>query len=388
MVAKKLVRSLRAEAVQTAKEFKVLCVTGPRQSGKTTLCKQLFRNMQYVNLEDLDVATEARTDPRKFLNQFSKGAILDEVQRVPELFNYMQGIVDKRGKSKQFILSGSNNFLMQQSISQSLAGRVGYVELLPFSFGEIQKNKHTSDDLNKLIIHGFYPAVIMGKTDPFRWNENYIRSYIERDVRLLRNVGNLLAFNKFLKICAGRAAQIINLTTIANEVGVDVKTIDSWISVLESSYIVFRLAPYHVNFNKRVIKSPKLYFYDTGVLCYLLGLKSATALSRRRDYGAIFENFVIAEIKKNRMNKDQYGDLYFFRDSAGNEVDLVIDKGDALIPVEIKSSKKIDKDDQRGIKWFNKFFRQDGGIVLYAGNQNKTFDNGITQLNWKETQFI
>ncbi|MBK6950674.1 MAG: ATP-binding protein [Crocinitomicaceae bacterium] len=388
MLAKALRRSLWKETSQTAKEFKVVCVTGPRQSGKTTLCQQVFRGMKYVNLEDPDVALYAKTEPKKFLMQFNQGAILDEVQRVPELFNYMQGIVDKRGKSKQYVLSGSNNFLMQQNISQSLAGRVGYIELLPFSVGELKYNKKQCDDLNKLIFRGSYPAVVAGKTDSVRWVENYIRTYVERDVRLLRNVGNLLLFNKFLKICAGRAAQIINLTSIANEVGVDVKTIDSWISVLESSYIVFRLAPYHTNFNKRVIKSPKLYFHDTGVLCHLLGIKSVTALSRRKDYGAIFENFIVSEIKKNRMNKEQYGDLYFFRDSSGNEVDLIIDKGDELIPVEIKSSKKIHKDDQRGIKWFNKFFRQEGGIVIYAGSENKSLDQQMEQLSWKETIHI
>lgn len=388
MLANALRRSLWKETSQTAKEFKVVCVTGPRQSGKTTLCQQVFRGMKYVNLEDPDIALYAKTEPRKFLTQFNQGVILDEVQRVPELFNYMQGIVDKRGKSKQYVLSGSNNFLMQQNISQSLAGRVGYIELLPFSVGELKSNKKQVDDLNKLIFRGFYPAVVTGKVDSMRWSENYIRTYVERDVRLLRNVGNLLLFNKFLKICAGRAAQIINLTSIANEVGVDVKTIDSWISVLESSYIVFRLAPYHTNFNKRVIKSPKLYFHDTGVLCHLLGVKSVTALSKRKDYGAIFENFIISEIKKNRMNKDQYGDLYFFRDSSGNEVDLIIDKGDELIPIEIKSSKKIHKDDQRGVKWFNKVFRQEGGIVIYAGNENRSFDQQIEQLGWKEIQNI
>jgi predicted AAA+ superfamily ATPase len=388
MATNALRRSLWKETAQTAKEFKVVCVTGPRQSGKTTLCQQVFRGMKYVNLEDPDVALYAKTEPKKFLMQFNQGAILDEVQRVPELFNYMQGIVDKRGKSKQYVLSGSNNFLMQQNISQSLAGRVGYIELMPFSVGELKSNKKQSDDLNKLIFRGFYPAVVTGKTDSVRWVENYIRTYLERDVRLLRNVGNLLLFNKFLKICAGRAAQIINLTSIANEVGVDVKTIDSWISVLESSYIVFRLAPYHSNFTKRVIKSPKLYFHDTGVLCQLLGIKSVTALSRRKDYGAIFENFIISEIKKNRMNKEQYGDLYFFRDSSGNEVDLIIDKGDELIPLEIKSSKKIHKDDQRGIKWFNKVFRQEGGIVLYAGSENKSFDQQIEQLSWKHVLTI
>jgi len=388
MSANALRRSLWKETSQTAKEFKVVCVMGPRQSGKTTLCKQVFKGMKYVNLEDPDIALKAKTEPRKFLTQFNQGAILDEVQRVPELFNYMQGIVDKRGKGKQYILSGSNNFLMQQNISQSLAGRVGYIELLPLSFRELKDNKKNVDDLNKLIFSGFYPAVVTGKTDPVRWTENYIRTYIERDVRLLRNVGNLLVFNKFLKICAGRAAQIINLTSIANEVGVDVKTIDSWISVLERSYIVFRLAPYHTNFNKRVIKSPKLFFHDTGVLCHLLGIKSITALTKRKDYGAIFENFVISEIKKNRMNKVQFGDLYFFRDSTGNEVDLIIDQGDKLIPVEIKSSKKIHKDDQRGIKWFNKVFRQEGGIVIYAGKDNKSFDQQIEQLSWQEIQFI
>jgi predicted AAA+ superfamily ATPase len=317
------------------------------------------------------------------LKKYPKGAILDEVQRVPHLFNYLQEIVDNRNKNDQFVLSGSNNFLMQENISQSLAGRVGYIELLPFSLNELKKNRKNISDLQKMLLTGFYPSVIAGKSSADRWIDNYIRTYIERDVRQLKNIDNLLIFEKFLKIIAGRVGQMINLSAISNETGVDAKTIESWLGVLESSYIIFRLPPYHPNFNKRVIKTTKLYFYDTGVLCYLLGIKSKTALKRNDKYGFIFENFVIAEIKKNRYNREQTGKMYFLRDSVGNEVDLVLEKDGNLIPVEIKSTEKINSDHVKNIKWFNRTFRQTGGIIIYCGKEKREWDQEIVQLNWK-----
>jgi predicted AAA+ superfamily ATPase len=378
-----LYRNITLEAEQTAREFKIVCVTGPRQSGKTTLCKMVFNQKPYVNLENPDIALEAMEQPRTFLKKYPKGAILDEVQRVPHLFNYLQEIVDNRNKNDQFILSGSNNFLMQENISQSLAGRVGYIELLPFSLNELKKNRKNISDLQKMIFNGFYPSVITGKSSAERWIDNYIRTYIERDVRQLKNIDNLLVFEKFLRIIAGRVGQMINLSAISVETGVDAKTIESWLGVLESSYIIFRLPPYHPNFNKRVIKTTKLYFYDTGVLCYLLGIKSKTALKRNDKYGFIFENFVIAEIKKNRYNREQTGKMYFLRDSVGNEVDLVLEKDGNLIPVEIKSTEKINSDHVKNIKWFNRTFRQTGGIIIYCGKEKREWDQEIVQLNWK-----
>lgn len=379
-----ITRSLITEAKETANDFKIVCVTGPRQSGKTTLCRQVFKDRPYISLEDPDVAIEAQNNGRKFLGRFKNGAVIDEIQRVPELFNYLQGIVDSKNQNNQFVLTGSNNFLMQEKISQSLAGRCGYIELLPFSLNELKNAKIKKRELNKIIVEGFYPAVVTKLSTPGRWLDNYIKTYIERDVRMIRNVGNILLFEKFIKLCAGRAAQLLNVNNLATEVGVDNKTISGWLSVLQSSYIIFLLPPYFQNFNKRVIKSSKLYFYDTGILCNLLKINSPAALNKSSHYGALFENFVLAEMKKNRFNKERSGNLYFFRDSTGNEVDVIIDQGEGLIPVEIKSAKKADKSSIKDLKWFQKVFRQEGGILLYGGEKEADYPNEIKQLPWEK----
>ncbi len=375
-------RALTEETFETAKEFKIVCVIGPRQSGKTTLCKQLFTEKAYVNLEDPDVLLVAKTNPKVFLAKYQKGAIFDEVQRIPELFNYLQGIVDSSDEMGQFILSGSNNFLMQQNISQSLAGRVGYIELLPFSLSELEASNIQNESLNKQILEGFYPDIIRQKSSASRWITNYIRTYLERDVRLIRNIGDILVFSKFLKICASRTSQLLNMSSIAKELGVEHKTLDAWLSVLESSYILYRLPPYFNNFNKRLIKSSKIYFYDTGIVCHLLGIRSEEGLQKSNYYGAIFENFIVSEIIKNRKNKEQFGEVYFYRDSTGNEVDVLIENEGNLIPIEIKSAVKIQKEHHKNLKWFQKVFRQEGGILLYAGNENESFPNEIEQLSW------
>ncbi len=375
-------RALTEETFETAKEFKIVCVIGPRQSGKTTLCKQLFTEKAYVNLEDPDVLLVAKTNPKAFLAKYPKGAIFDEVQRIPELFNYLQGIVDSSDEMGQFILSGSNNFLMQQNISQSLAGRVGYIELLPFSLSELEASNIQNESLNKQILEGFYPDIIRKKSSASRWITNYIRTYLERDVRLIRNIGDILVFSKFLKICASRTSQLLNMSSIAKELGVEHKTLDAWLSVLESSYILYRLPPYFNNFNKRLIKSSKIYFYDTGIVCHLLGIRSLEGLQKSNYYGAIFENFIVSEIIKNRKNKEQFGEVYFYRDSTGNEVDVLIENEGNLIPIEIKSTVKNQKEHHKNLKWFQKVFRQDGGVLLYAGNENESFPNEIEQLSW------
>lgn len=375
-------RALTEETFETAKEFKIVCVIGPRQSGKTTLCKQLFTEKAYVNMEDPDVLLVAKTNPKAFLAKYPKGAIFDEVQRIPELFNYLQGIVDSSDEMGQFILSGSNNFLMQQNISQSLAGRVGYIELLPFSLSELEASNIQNESLNKQILEGFYPDIIRKKSSASRWITNYIRTYLERDVRLIRNIGDILVFSKFLKICASRTSQLLNMSSIAKELGVEHKTLDAWLSVLESSYILYRLPPYFNNFNKRLIKSSKIYFYDTGIVCHLLGIRSVEGLQKSNYYGAIFENFIVSEIIKNRKNKEQFGEVYFYRDSTGNEVDVLIENEGNLIPIEIKSAGKIQKEHHKNLKWFQKVFRQEGGVLLYAGNENESFPNEIEQLSW------
>jgi uncharacterized protein len=375
-------RLLLEETLQTAKEFKAVCITGPRQSGKTTLAKLAFPKKEYVSLEDPDIAQYASENGRAFLKQFPNGAILDEVQRVPSLFNYLQKILDEKNVKGLFILSGSNNFLMQQSISQSLAGRVGYIELLPLSYSETSTT-YKKGTLEEVILKGGYPQVVTGEISIARWMSNYVKTYLEKDVALLRNVSNMNLFNKFLKLCAGRAGQLLNIQSLATEVGVDHKTIQAWLSVLESSYIIFLLQPYYQNFNKRVIKSPKLYFIDTGLLCYLLQISSKSSLNKNNAWGAIFENFVVAELHKNRYNKIMNGQLYFFRDSAGNEVDIITNKNDVLIPIEIKAAKKFKTDQTKGIQWWNKLNRTEGGVIINGGDTEIAVNNNVEILGWK-----
>ncbi len=374
-------RLLKDETLASMKEFKCICITGPRQSGKTTLAKSCFPHLPYISLEDPDVANAAANDGRKFLQQFPKGAILDEVQRVPDLFRYLQTHLDKNKRNGQFVLSGSNNFLLQENISQSLAGRVAYIDLLPFSLQEIQaaKKKLTIDEY---IFNGGYPSVITAQSTAARWLPNYIKTYLDRDVRLLRNVGNMRQFQQFVFLCAARAGQLLNIQSIAKAINVDHKTIQAWLSVLESSYIIYLVQPYYTNFNKRVIKAPKLYFYDTGILCYLLGIKSSTALRKHEMYGNVFENYVMTEIVKNRANKQQYGNVSFFRDSAGNEVDVILEKDGQVIPVEIKAAKKSDSGMMKNLTWWQKLSRQQEGVIVYQGKDQFNEINNIQWLNW------
>jgi predicted AAA+ superfamily ATPase len=375
-------RILTSEIEAAFKEFKAICITGPRQSGKTTLAQKSFPKLPYVSLEDPDNAMDAHTNGRAFLEKFKSGAILDEVQRVPDLFRYLQTHLDKYKRNGQFVLSGSNNFLMQQNISQTLAGRVAYIDLLPLSIAEILSQKKTTN-LETCILQGGYPSIVNGDSTIARWMPNYIKTYLDRDVRLLRNIGNIRQFNQFIKLCAARAGQILNIQGIATDIGVDHKTIQAWLSVLESSYIVFLLQPYYQNFNKRVIKTPKIYFYDTGLLCHLLGIKTTKDLKSNQHFGNIFENFIISELRKNRTNHQQSGDMYFFRDSAGNEVDVILEKDGSIIPIEIKSSVKFDSVYLKNIRWWQKLNRTDGGMLIYSGVDKQDVDSQIEILNWK-----
>jgi len=381
---KMIKRLLFEEAEETAREFKIVSVTGPRQSGKTTLCKHVFRNKPYVSFEDLDILEKAESFPRDFIDDYKDGAVFDEIQRVPGLFNYLQTHVDRVGKNNQYVISGSNNFLLQQSISQSLAGRAAYIELLPFSLLELQEHWKETKSPEFFMLNGFYPSIITKQSSAERWLPNYLKTYIERDVRMIRNIENLNLFSKFVKLAAARSGQILNINNLANETGVDNKTINAWISVLESSYIVYRLQPYYNSFNKRVIKSPKLYFYDVGLLCNILGLNNEQSIKSSKMYGAIFENLIISEIKKNRFNKSQYGDMYYLRDSTGNEVDLVLEKEGNLLPIEIKSSAFTTRSDYKNLKWFQKLYRINGGILINQNKGSQELEDGIMNLFWTE----
>lgn len=371
MIKRKAESELRALALQ----YKAVAVVGPRQSGKTTLVRWVFSDKPYVNLENPDIRLFATEDPRAFLSNYPGGAILDEAQRVPTLFSYLQQILDESASNGLFIITGSNNFLLQENISQSLAGRIGYLNLLPLSIEEIDDKNIKSDTL---MFKGGYPAIYDQSVEVSKWYSNYIRTYVERDVRMLKNISDLGTFERFLKLCAGRVGQLLNMSSLAVETGVDVKTVSSWISVLETSFLVFRLQPYHENFNKRVVKMPKMYFYDTGLAISLLGFDSDRHLNLHPFRGQLFENMVVVEFLKRRFNEGKTNNLFFWRDNVGNEVDLLLVDGATITPVEIKSGQTITTDYFKGIQYWNKISQTQGGYIVYGGESQQKRGNGIT----------
>lgn len=341
--------------------------------------------MSYVNLENPDIRRYALDDPRVFLSNYPQGAVLDEAQRVPELFSYLQQILDEKATHGLFIITGSNNFLLQESISQSLAGRVGYMFLLPLSLEEISDKNFNS---NMLLFKGGYPALYNEETDTVKWYANYIRTYVERDVRMLKNITDLVVFDRFLRLCAGRIGQLLNMSSLAVEVGVDVKTIGSWISVLEASFIVFRLQPYHENYNKRIVKMPKLYFYDTGLAVALLEVENPEQLALHPFRGNLFENMIVVEFLKRRYNAGKSNNLFFWRNNVGNEIDLLLVKGNIRIPIEIKSGQTVTGDYFKGIEFWNKMTQTEGGYVVYGGDMMQKRSNGITVVPYKQMNMI
>jgi len=374
-------REAEAEIRTLAKQFKAVAIVGPRQSGKTTLVRHIFKDKPYVNLENPDLRMYATDDPRGFLSNYPHGAVLDEVQRVPELFSYLQQILDEANIKGMFILTGSNNFLLQEHISQSLSGRVGYLSLLPLSLNEINDSQINS---NQLILKGCYPVLYSEDVEPSKWYANYIRTYVERDVRLIKNISDLTTFERFLRLCAGRIGQLLNMSSLAVETGVDTKTIGAWLSVLETSFILFRLQPYHENFNKRIVKMPKLYFYDTGLAAALLGIENAEQLTLHPFRGSLFENMVILDLLKKRYNAGKPHNLYFWRDNLGNEVDLLIKHSNRLIPVEIKSGQTITNDYFKGILFWHKITQSQGGYIVYGGEMRQNRSNQITVISYRD----
>lgn len=378
-------RTAEAELIKLAKQFKAVAVTGPRQSGKTTLVRKAFPDKKYVNLENPDLKRFATEDPRGFLASYPDGAILDEIQRVPEIFSYLQQILDESNKAGMYVLTGSNNFLLQNNISQSLAGRVGYLFLLPLSLSEI--NSDESADF--LIFKGGYPELYNRETDISKYYLNYIRTYVERDVRLVKNISDLYAFEKFVRLCAGRIGQLLNLSNLATETGVDVKTISSWLSVLETSFIVFRLQPFYKNFNKRIVKMPKIYFYDTGLASALLGIENTSQLMLNSYRGSLFENLIVVEMLKRRFNAGKQNNLFFWRDNTGNEVDLLIDNSNELIPVEIKSGQTINSEFFKGLNFWQKLQKNvSESYLVYAGEILQQRSNGIKVVPFNQLSQI
>lgn len=380
-------REAEKELRLLSKQFKAVAVVGPRQSGKTTLTRAIFPSKTYVSLENPDTRQFAESDPRGFLAQFPDGAILDEAQRVPAIFSYLQQLLDESNEAGRFILTGSNNFLLQQNIVQSLAGRLAYLYLLPFSVNELKSGDILPESLNEILFTGSYPPIFQQKIDPVKWYPNYIKTYVERDVRLIKNISNLGTFERFLRLCAGRVGQLLNKSSLGIEVGVDNKTIDAWLTILESSFIIHLLKPHHQNFNKRLVKMPKLYFHDTGLVCALLGIQNPLQIQTHPLRGSLFENFVVGEFMKTQYNLGKQGQLYFWRDSKGNEIDLIIDKGDALYPIEIKSGQTITQAYFKGIDFWNKLTGTSGGAVIYAGDQGQKRSNGIEVHSWLKIDF-
>lgn len=375
-------REIEAVMKELASGYPALAVTGPRQSGKTTLAKHAFPDKPYVSLENPDVRELAQHDPRGFLEKYSEGAVLDEIQNCPALFSYLQEIMDSSRKMGRFILTGSQQFGLFSGITQSLVGRIAMIQLLPFACTEIYGSKPPA--LQDTMFRGFYPPVHDRKLNPTLWYANYIQTYIERDVRKMINVRDLNTCQRFIRLCAGRVGQLLNLSQLAADAGVAHNTVRAWISILEASYIVFLLPPHHRNFNKRIIKTPKLYFYDTGLVCWLLAIQKADQIMTHPQRGALFENLAIGEMVKARFNRGLTSNLYFWRDRAGNEVDVIIEKADGLIPVEIKSGQTLNSDYFKDIDHWLKLThqRQSKSWLVYGGSEEHRQDQ--TQvLSWR-----
>ena len=376
-------RLLGKHLLNISKKYPIVTITGPRQSGKTTLAKAVFPKYKYVSLEDPDFRRFAEEDPRSFLSENNKHVILDEIQNVPELFSYIQCLVDEKPLNGRYILTGSQKFLLNERISQSLAGRCALLNLLPFSLSEltnrkpqntwdkniIKKYKDPQLSIYESIFKGFYPRVHDQKLDPTEWYKDYFNSYITRDVRALLNVGDLRSFEQFIRLLAGRSGQLLNLTSLGNDSGVTHTTVKRWISILEASYILTLIPPHYKNFNKRLIKAHKIYFNDSGLLCYLLRISSHKELINHPMLGNIFETFIISEFIKAFTHQGKEPPLYFWRDKTGNEIDLLVESGRDLFPVEIKASQTISSDFIKNIKTWFKLPQntQNKGAIVYGG---------------------
>ncbi len=341
-------------------------ITGPRQSGKSTIAQMLFPHLPYVLLENLGVRALAQGDPQKFLEKYKNGAIFDEIQHVPELLSYLQGEVDANQAPGRFVITGSQNFVLAEKISQSLAGRIGMVTLLPLSLHEL--NADVAPD--ERILRGGYPRMHVQGMQPHDFFPPYIQTYVERDVRQLKNIENLATFERFIALCAGRIGQVVNFSSLAQDCGISNVTAQQWLNVLQASYIVFLLAPYHNNFNKRLIKMPKLYFYDTGLACSLLGIEEASQLDRHFARGHLFENLVVLELLKARLNAGRRPHLFFWRDRTGHEVDVIAEWGGGLKAIEIKSSSTFSPEFLKGIAYFKAIAGENTEqFVVYAGRE-------------------
>lgn len=370
-------RQLEGKLKQLYRFFPVISLNGPRQSGKSTLLKHVFAKLPYVSLENPDDRQLAIHDPRAFLGNFKRGAILDEFQNVPDLFSYIQGLVDQNQKLK-FVLSGSQNFLLNEKISQSLAGRVGLLNLLPFSITELQAAASLKKSFEEVAFTGFYPRIFDKKIPPSAFYPSYLQTYVQRDVMQITRITDADLFIKFIKLLAGRVGQLVNYTSLASDIGVAVNTIRSWVGILEMSYIIFTLKPHSLNFNRRLVQQPKVYFYDTGLLCYLLELQKANQLNTHFARGSIFENLIILDLIKNKFHQGKPNNLFFWRDHMGKEIDCIIDTPSGPVPIEIKSSQTKSMHFFDGIIQYKNLSKgkSKSGYVVYSGTDKLELNEG------------
>lgn len=366
-----ITRTLEPYLKKIAKKYPVINITGPRQSGKTTLCCLAFSNFPYVSLEELDTREFAINDPRGFLKAYPKGAVIDEIQKCPDLTSYIQTIVDNPRFTGKFILTGSQNFSVTNIINQSLAGRTAMLTLLPFSLSELQ-NVCVEQESDDYMLKGFYPRLYDKDIPAVQFYSDYITTYIERDIRDFLRIKDLIVFQRFLKLCAGRSAQLLNITNLASDAGITQKTASEWLAALEASYIIYRLPPFFKNVGKRLTKSPKLFFYDPGLMAHLLGIKEKSQIIGHPLRGSIFETMVVSDFLKKRINKGLRNNFHFYRDSGKNEVDLIFTKKNSLIPVEIKSGKTINHDYFKNLRYFRKVISEAAqGMLIYDGEENR-----------------
>ena len=378
-------RDIANAVLKSGMKYPVIAITGPRQSGKTTMLKSVFTDYEYVSLENPDNRNFAESDPNGFLSRYPKKIIFDEVQRVPSLFSYVQTKVDESGEMGQFILSGSQNFHLMENITQSLAGRVAIFKLFPFDFQELQTAGLLLDDYLQMLVKGFYPAIYDRDIPSKVFYSNYVQTYVQRDVSELIAFKDIRLFQNFLGLCATRAGQLLNLNSLANECGISQPTAKSWLSALENSYIVFQLFPYFENFSKRIVKTPKLYFYDTGLLCYLLKISTSEQILAHPIKGNLFENMMISEYVKRIHHKYNFQDVWFWRDSAGHEVDFIIQDGLQLNFVEIKAGQTIMSDMFDWLNWLENLSGKKGltKTLVYGGKDRQSRSLGEV-LPWNE----
>ncbi|MEA5402813.1 ATP-binding protein [Arcicella sp. DC2W] len=384
-----IARTIAHKVNELLGKYPIVSITGPRQSGKTTLTKLLRPDYQYVSLENPSDRLFAQQDPVGFLETYQNGVILDEVQYVPELFSYLQVYTDARQRMGEYILTGSQNFLLMEKITQSLAGRVAIFNLLPFAVEELQGTAYLSEDWESQLIQGFYPRKLVNSISSEDFYDSYLQTYIERDVRQVKNIMNLDLFQRFIRLLAGRIGQLFNQNSLGVELGLDNKTINAWMSVLETSFVAFRLNPYFENFSKRLVSTPKVYFYDTGLAAHLLGIKNIQELDIHFSKGNLFENLVITELMKKSLNRGKRPQFYFWRDTAQHEIDLLVQNGVQLEAIEIKSGKTIQPDFFKGLNYLKKINPTTNSYVVYGGDQfQKRSDatvygfNQLTKLNF------